>query len=180
MGRGLTTFIRLFEVVTVVGLGFVAWSTYGELQEARRTPVFLPKYEFFIENEAGKGPIVTARGTWIPESGPPEPLQTTTIECRRVRSDCVESSAIIEPIAGRGMLEASQTTFIIDRWTEREIHTQPAAGPCGSRVLVLNLEEKRASAKSTARPGNSRCPAAPERSLELVSGYRVREEARKR
>jgi hypothetical protein len=180
MGRGLATFVRIGEVVTVAVLGLIAWSTYRELQETRKTPVFLPKYEFLSENEPGRGPIVTARGTWIPESGPPEPLQTTTIECRRVRSDCVESSAIIEPIAGRGMLEATQTTFIIDRWSDREIHTQPALGPCGSRVLVLNLEEKRATAKSSARSGNSRCPAAPARSLELVSGYKVREEALKR
>ena len=142
--------------------------------------MFLPKYEFLSANEPERGPIVTARGTWIPESGPPEPLQTTTIECRRVRSDCVESSAIIEPIAGRGMLEATQTTFIIDRWTDRVIETQPTQGPCGTRRLVLDLVEKRATAKSSPSKGSSRCAAAGERSLELVSGYGVRAEALKR
>ena len=176
----LSALVRIIEVVAVVGLGLLAWKTHRDLEEARKAPVFLPNYEFVAQSDTGKGPLVVARGTWVPESGPPEALQTTTIECSRIRSDCVESSAIIEAIEGRGMLEATQTTFVLDRWTDREIVTQPVKGPCGTRVLVLNLVEKRATAKASKREAGPRCAAAPERTLELVSGYRVRAEALKR
>jgi hypothetical protein len=173
-------FIRVAEVVSIVGLSIAAWITYRELEEARKVPVFLPSYEFEAVDDGEKGPGIRARGTWVAEKGPPEPLQTTTIECRKNRKECVESSAIVEFVSGKGMLESMQTTFVVDRWTDKEIVTQATPGPCGTRALVMDLSEKRATLKASGREASARCTAAPERTLELVAGYRVRAEALKR
>ena len=168
-------FVRIAEIVVVVVLSIFALMTWLELNALRKAPVVLPNYQFETLSSADGTPLVVTRGTWIAENGPPEPLLTTTIECRKDRMECVESAALVVFVSGKGLLEAQQTVFGVDRWSDQEVATKEWTGPCGSRKLVLNLAEKRALSKVSASDGQGKCRETPARTLELVTGYKVRE-----
>ena len=171
----LHRWVRIAEVAVVVVLSAFALMTWLELNALRKAPVVLPNYQFESLKTAEGAPMVVTRGTWIADSGPPEPLLTTTIECRKDRMECMESAALVVFVSGKGLLEAQQTVFGIDRWGEREVATKPTSGPCGSRQLLLDLEQKRALSKVSASEARGKCLEQPARTLELVTGYKVRE-----
>jgi hypothetical protein len=168
-------YVRIAEVAVVVVLSIFALMTWLELSALRKAPVVLPNYQFEALKTAEGTPMVVTRGTWIAENGPPEPLLTTTIECRKDRMECMESAALVVFVSGKGLLEAQQTVFGIERWGDREIATKAANGPCGSRQLLLDLEQKRALSKVSATEARGKCTEQPARTLELVTGYKVRE-----
>jgi hypothetical protein len=54
--------------------------------------------------------------------------------------------------------------------------TKPVQGPCASRQLVLDLNEKRARSRvSASEARGTTCRELGARTLDLVTGYRVRE-----
>ena len=172
MGSNLHTIVRLAEVLAVLVLGVIAFITWRELESLRKLPVALPSYEF---EATGKPPDrVQTRGTWIAEKGPPEQLQTTTLDCRKAGMQCIESSAVIQFVGGHGLMEATTTTFEIESWDDKAIATKPVAGRCNERKLALDLLEKRATAKISASRDEGKCTAAPEKVLELVAGYKMK------
>lgn len=171
-----TRWIRYGEIVAVLGLGTVAFITYAELRDLRKAPVALPNYEFEVSRD---GDAVQTRGTWISEKGMPESLQTTTLECRKATMRCAESAAAVVFIDGKGVLESRLTEFEIDRWDNREIAAKPIADRCVTRTLALDLVEKHAHSHVTPKKEpEANCKDAPERTLELVAGYKLREQAR--
>lgn len=172
--RDLYSLIRIAEIVAIVGLSIFALLTYRELSALRKFPVSLPSYEFVVSGEPEPGRTVHTRGTWISERGTPEPLLTTTIECRKARMECMESAAKVIFMDGRGLLESQQTGFEIERWNEAEIVTKPAPGQCSTRQLVLDLKEKRAISRVSASQEKGICKESPAKTLELVNGYKVR------
>ena len=167
--------VRIAEIVVIVVLSVFALLTYRELSALRKAPVVLPNYQFEDSGGADDTRAIVTRGTWVAESGPPEPLLTTTIECRKKRMECVESAATVSFVGGRGLLEAQHTTFAIDRWNDSEVVTKSTPGPCFSRQLAFDLKEKRALARLTASEARGLCKDLPARTLELVTGFRVRE-----
>ena len=166
-------YIRYAEIA-IVGLLLVfgLW-TYHELSSLRKAPVFLPNYEFQVTGPAD-APVVQTRGTWVAGERVGEPLGTTTIECRKATMRCVESTAAVVFVGDRGVLEAQQSDFEVDRWTGREVVTKTLEGPCGTRLLMLDLAEKRATSRVSASTEKGRCKEAPERTLQLVAGYKAR------
>lgn len=177
--RRLHSAVRVAEIATIVVLTVILIITYRELSALRKVPVALPNYQFEFLVTGDKVDGVQTRGTWIAQSGPPEPLQTTTIECRKSSMQCVESSAIIVFVGDRGVLESAQTIFEVERWNDREIITKAVRGPCSDRTLVLNLIEKLAAVRTSASQEKGKCAEIPPRTLELVAGYKVRAEAQK-
>ena len=175
MSHAFHRWVRIAEIVVVAVLSIFALMTWLELNALRKAPVVLPNYQFEVLKTPEGQPLVSTRGTWIAENGPPEPLLTTTIECRKDRMECVESAALVVFVSGKGLLEAQQAIFTVDRWDEREISTRPTANPCGTRQLVLDLEGKRALNKVSASEEKGKCRELPARTLELVTGYKVRE-----
>jgi len=173
----LWKYIRYAEIAAIVVLAAFAGLTYRELSMLRKVPVALPNYEFEAATDPEKGRIVRSRGTWIAERGPPEPLQTATIECRKSSMQCVESAAMIVFVSDKGLLESAQTVFDVDRWNDTEIVTRPAAGRCSSRALVFDLVNRRAKSRISAAEEKGMCQARPEGTLELVTGFKVRAEA---
>ena len=171
--------IRYAEIAIVTILAAFAFSTYRELTVLRKFPVALPTYEFDIAGPPDPGSVVQTRGTWIAESGMPEPLQTTTIECRNSTMRCVESTAEVIFVSGKGLLDASLTQFEVDRWSDKEIVAKPRADRCATRTLVLDLVDKRARSRVSPNPGESQCKEGRDRNLELVAGYKVRADALK-
>ncbi len=171
-----TRWIRFGEIVAVLGLGTVAFITYAELRDLRKAPVALPNYEFELSRD---GDAVQTRGTWISEKGLPESLQTTTLECRKATMRCEESAAAVVFVEGKGVLESRLTEFEIERWDNREIAAKPIADRCATRTLALDLVQKRAHSHVTPKKDpEANCKDAPERNLELVAGYKLREQAR--
>lgn len=166
--------VRFAEIGAILVLGSFAFMTYRELAALRRFPVSLPSYEFEVSGDPEPGRVVSTRGTWINDKGVPEQLLTTTIECRKSRMECVESTARVAFVSGRGLLESQQTAFEVDRWTDAEIVTKQSAGPCATRQLVLDLKEKRASTRVSKSEEKGLCKDLPARTLDLVAGYKVR------
>ena len=175
MAPQLKRLIRGAEILTIVILSVFAFFTWRELDALRKTPVALPSYQFEDSGGADDTRVVMTRGTWIAESGPPEPMLTTTIECRKSRMECVESEAMVEFVGGKGLLEAKHTIFAVERWNDTELVTRSTPGQCASRQISLDLKEKRATAQATASEARGACREKPARKLELVTGYRVRE-----
>ena len=166
--------VRIVEVVVVGVLGVFAWLTWRELGQLRRFPVSLPSYEFELSDDDESGRVVKTRGTWITERGVPEQLLTIAIECRKAKMECIESAAKVVFVSGRGLLESQQTLFEVDRWNDAEVVTRPSQGPCATRQLVLNLKEKRATTRISPSAEKGLCKELPARTLELVTGYKVR------
>jgi len=175
MNAKLHRLVRYAEILLVGTLALFALSTYRELSLLRQVPVYLPSYVF--EVSGAPDTVVHTRGTWIALEGGPEPLLTTTIECRKVRLECVESVAAVVFVSGKGLLESSQTTFEVEKWTDQEVVSRPATGPCTSRTLRLDLEQKRASSRVSASEQTGRCNERAARSLHLVAGYKLHAEA---
>ena len=173
----LWKYVRYAEILAIAVLAIFAILTYRELIMLRRAPVALPSYEFEASTDPQQGKLVRSRGTWIAQQGPPEPLQTTTIECRKSSMQCVESAATVVFVSGKGVLESVQTIFDVERWSDVEIVTKPAAGRCSSRMLAFDLVNRRATSRISAAEEKATCQPRPESALELVTGFRVREEA---
>ena len=173
-------YIRYAEIAIVLVLGIIAFITWRELSELRKAPVALPNYEFEISGGSDAGNVVQTRGTWISEKGIPDSLQTITIECRRQAMRCAESAAEVVFVEGKGVLESRLTDFEVDHWNDKEIVAKPYSDRCMKRTLSLDLVQKRA--KSHVNPvtdDSARCRRAQrERSLELVAGYKLKEQPR--
>ena len=178
--RRLHSAVRVAEIAVIVVLTVILIVTYRELAVLRKVPVALPSYQFEILVSGDKVEGVQTRGTWIAQSGPPEPLQTTTIECRKSSMQCVDSSALIVFVGDKGILESAQTIYEVESWNDREVITKPVSGPCSDRTLVLNLVEKLAVVRTSASQEKAKCAEIAPRTLELVAGYKVRAEALQR
>jgi hypothetical protein len=166
--------IRIGEAAIIVVLAGFGLVTYRELTGLRKLPVSLPSYQFEVSGDSEATRVATTRGTWITEKGVPERLLTTTIECRKARMECTESEARVVFVSGQGLLESEQTSYEIARWTDAEIVTKPTPGKCETRQLILDLREKRAASKVSASEEKGACRERPARTLELVTGYKVR------
>jgi hypothetical protein len=175
MSSTLHQLVRIAEIVAIVVLSIFALLTYRELSALRKAPVVLPNYQFEDSGGPDATRTIVTRGTWIAESGPPEPMLTTTIECRKARMECVESAATVAFVEGKGLLEAQHTLFAIDRWSDAEVITKATPGPCFSRQLAFDLKQKRAVALLSASDARGLCKDLPARTLQLVTGFRVRE-----
>ena len=169
-------YVRYAEIVAVAALLLFGLRTYYELTQLRKVPVALPNYEF--EMSGGADPVVRTRGTWTTGSGIPGAPQTTTIECGKFSLRCAESSAAIVFIDGKGLLESRLTEFEIDRWTDKQIVTKPLVDRCTLRTLAIDLTEKHALSRISTNHEDSRCETVPDRSYELVAGYKAREQGR--
>ena len=174
--RSLGRYIRLAEIAIVGVLSVFAFLTWQELSALRKAPVVLPSYAFETANDPSQGQTIVSRGTWVASGGRTEPMQTVTIECRKARMECVESSAAVVFIRDRGLLESKQTTFEVEKWSDTEVLTKPAVDRCASRVLVLDLQEKKTVNRISASEEKGICKELPARTLELVAGYRARGE----
>jgi len=166
--------VRYTEIAVVAVLLVFAILTYHELNSLRQSPVVLPKYEFEITGGADPSGVVVTRGTWIGEKGIPEPLQTTSIECRYATMHCVESTAAVTVMDGKGLLEANSAQFDVDHWNAQEIVAKPQHDRCRTRSLVVEISEKRAKSHVAPLPDVPNCRVERERDLELVAGYQVR------
>jgi len=166
-------YIRYAEAVVVIALLGWASITYRELSALRRHPVALPTYEFEV---SAPGDVVKAHGTWTSDGGIPGGLGTTSIECEKSAMRCVESTAEVVMLSGRGLLESRMAQFEVATWTEGEIVSKPYELRCITRTLVLDLAKKRAHSRSQPNPNVSFCDGqAGARSFELVAGYAARD-----
>jgi len=177
IGRGAEKMIRLVSAAVVTFLAVFALLTYQELQRQRSAPVTLPRYAFYIVDNPEKASVVQALGTWYAADGPTssETLQTTNIECRKSRLQCVESTAVVS-VNERGFLDAISTVFEVERWTDVEIVTKPEKGRCTTRIISLDLVSRLASSVITAIPDAEKCNELP-RTLKLDSGAKARADA---
>ena len=166
--------VRIAEVGVILVLGGFAAMTYRELSSLRKAPVSLPSYQFEVGGESDANRVVSTRGTWITERGAPEELFTTTIECRKARMQCLESDAKVVFVSGQGLLESHQTTFEVANWNDAGIVTKPAQGKCATHQLLIDLREKKAVSKIGASEEKGVCRERPARTLELVTGYKLR------
>jgi len=169
----LRKYIRYAEAIVVIAL--LAWAsiTYRELSALRKHPVALPTYAFEV-SEAGD--LVKTHGTWTSEKGIPGRLGTTSIECVKSTMRCVESTAEIVFLSGKGLLESNMAQFGVATWTDKEIVAKPNEQRCRTRTLMLDLARKRAYSRSSPNPDVSFCEPEPASAYELVAGYSARRE----
>jgi hypothetical protein len=170
----LHRWVRIGEIVVITVLAIFALMTYRELSALRKFPVSLPNYQFEMTGDSDADRLVTTRGTWITERGTPEQLITTSIECRKQKMACIESTARVQFVSGQGLLESQHTDFEIGSWNDSGIVTKPAQGDCATRQLILEFKEKRALSKIGPSEEHGRCHELPARTLELVAGYKVK------
>lgn len=165
--------VRIVEITVVLVLGIFAAITYRELSSLRKAPVSLPSYQFEVADAEG-GKTLNTRGTWITERGAPEELRTTTIECRKARMECTESDARVVFVSGQGLLESSQTAYEVAVWSDESVVTKPVQGRCATRQLMLDVKNRKAMSKVGPSEEKGICRDQPARTLELVTGYKLR------
>ena len=177
IGSGAAKAIRLVNAAVVATLAAFALLTYAELQTQRSAPVILPRYAFYIVNNPEKASVVQAFGTWQVADGPnpADTLQTTSIECRKSRLQCVESTAVVS-LSEKGFLDSIPTVFVVERWTDEEIVTKPEKGRCTTRIISMDLTNRFASSVIAAIPDADKCKEQPV-TLKLESGEKARSEA---
>ena len=176
MTRTIGRYIRFIEIAVVGILAIFAFLTWQELSALRKAPVVLPSYVFEPTVDPAQGMSIVSRGTWIASTGPAEPMQTVTIECRKARMECVESAAAVVFIGDRGLLESKQTTFEVEKWSDAEVVTKPSVDRCAPRVLVLDMTNQKTMNRVSASTEKGICKELPARTLELVAGYKAREQ----
>jgi hypothetical protein len=144
--------IRFAYVAVIAVLSVFALLTYRELQRQRSAPVILPSYGFYIVDMPEKASLVHAHGTWYVVNGPTpaETLQTTTIECRKARLQCVESTSVVS-VSEQGFLDSIPAAFEVERWTDDEIVTKPETGQQRDRRHPRRREMQGAAAHAQAR-----------------------------
>ncbi len=174
MTRTIGRYIRFAEIAIVGVLAVFAFLTWQELAALRKSPVVLPSYVFEPTTDPTHGMSIVSRGTWIASGGRAEPMQTVTIECRKARMECMESAAAVVFIGDRGLLESRQTPFEVEKWTDTEVVTKAFVDRCGSRVLVLDMQNQKTLSRVSASVEKGLCKELPARTLELVAGYRAR------
>ena len=169
--------IRVAYIAVVVVLAVFALLTYQELQKQRSAPVTLPRYAFYIVNNPEKASVVQVFGTWQVANVPPptQNLQTTAIECRKARLQCVESIAVVS-MKEQGFLDSIPAVFDVERWTDDEIVTKPEKGRCTTRTIRLDLVNRLASSTIAAIPDEEPCKEQP-RILWLGSGAKPHADA---
>ena len=162
--------IRFAYIAVVAILAVFALLTYRELQSQRSAPVILPHYAFYILDNPEKASVVQAVGTWYVAAGPAlaQTQQTTSIECKKARLECVESTAVVSVNENR-LLDSISTVFEVERWTDEEIVTKPDQGRCTTRVIRLNLVKRLASIVIAPILDAAACKELP-RTLKLGSG----------
>ncbi len=167
----LRRFIRYTEIVVVMVLLAFAGRTYYELHKLRAAPVILPSFWFNVASAGDQTSRVQARGSWVGKQGAPEFLHTTSIECIKAKMQCVESSAVVSVSEG-GFLESVQTFFDVETWTDTEILTKANTQSCASRMLKLDVVNKKAQAVVTPNPEKKTCKGAEagEQTYNLVTG----------
>jgi hypothetical protein len=173
LGPELRKYIRYTEATVLVVLLGWASITYRELAALRRHPVALPSYEFEVN---GAGDVVRMHGTWTSEGGIPGSLGTTSIECVKPAMRCIESTAEVVFLSGKGLLESRMAQFDIAKWTDNEIVAKPYELRCRTRTLMLDLKAKRARSRSSPKPDASFCEGQSAGSYELIAGYAPRKE----
>jgi hypothetical protein len=176
-GSRAHTVIRFAYIAVIAVLSLFALLTYRELQRQRSAPVILPSFGFYIVDVPEKASLVQAHGTWYVASGPIplENLQTTTIECRKTRLQCVESTSVVS-VSEQGFLDSIPTVFEVERWTDDEIVTKPEKGRCTTRIISIDLVKRLASSVIAAIPDGEKCNEQP-RTLKLESGAKARSDA---
>lgn len=177
LGSRASKAVRVAYVAVVAFLAIFAQLTYQELQRQRSAPVTLPRYAFLIVNNPEKASVVQALGTWYTADGPTPAvtLQTTNIECRKSRLQCVESTAVVS-VGDRGFLDSTLTVFEVERWTDDEIVTKPEKGRCTTRIISVDLVNRLASSVIAAIPDAEKCKEQP-RTLKLDSGAKAHADA---
>jgi hypothetical protein len=173
LGPKVRKYVRYAEATVIIAL--LAWAsiTFRELSALRKRPVALPMYQF----EASQaGDVVKTSGTWTTAGGIPGRLGTTSIECVKSATRCIESTAEVIFMDGKGVLESNMAQFDIATWTDKEIVAKSQEQRCRTRTLVLDLVNKRAHSHSSPTPGASFCEAQREGADELVAGYAARSE----
>ena len=88
--------------------------------------------------------------------------------------ECIESDAKVVFVSGQGLLESHQTTYEVANWNDAGIVTKPAQGRCSTQQLLIDLREKKAQSKIGASEEKGVCRERPARTLELVTGYKLR------
>ena len=107
--------LRFAYVAVVVVLAVFALLTYQELQSQRSAPVILPHYAFYILDNPERASVVQALGTWYVAGGSAfaQTQQTSSIECRKARLQCVESTAVVSVLRAAAELERARL-FLAD------------------------------------------------------------------
>ena len=162
--------VRIVYLLLIVVLGVFAYLTHRQLQALRSLPVVLPNYGFYVVDVPQKAGIVQAIGTWVAVSGPKldKALQTTTIDCKRAKLICVESTAQVAVGEG-GILETTPTIYEISEWTDDNFVSKPTVKECETRVLAVNLVERVATVTITPEKRNLSCKESA-RTLKLEGG----------
>ncbi len=168
--------IRAGYLLTIVALSVYAYITYRQLQALRNAPVALPNYWFYVVDNPVKSSLVQAHGSWVvagggaPSAADAATLQTSTIECRRDRQLCNESTASVSLKDGAYM-EAVPTLYEVEQWTDDALVTKPAAVNCAAHVLKISFVDRNATKVVSLLPSQPSCKDSP-RVLTLDSGSR--------
>lgn len=162
-------FIRIGYVIVLVVLVAYAWMLQRQLRGLRERPVALPAYAFYVVDRPEKASVIQAMGSWVATGASPKnAVQTTSIECKRAKMQCVESISVVA-VEERAYLESMPVVYDVAQWDDDELATKPASTSCSDRIIHINFEQRKADLRAAASPLAKQC-AEPQGSFLLESG----------
>lgn len=168
-----------YTVLTFVALFY--FLRYQEYKAQSIVPVNLPSFQLLADdNFWHKWGYVTAKGTWIFESGDKaNPLSTSEIGCIKSEKVCRDATAIVSNFgfSGSPFLNVDKTTFNILKWDDTQIIYTDTQPTCVYYLYTINRITKEVSGvrktKTNADPNACESVEKKDFHLRLVSGSKV-------
>lgn len=162
--------IRLGYLLLLIALAGYAAIIYRQLQALRQRPVALPNYAFYVVDHPEKASVIQVVGSWIVDAGTPaqKAVQTTSLECRKIKLNCIESTAVVTLEEG-GYLETTPLIHEIEQWNETELVTRPSRAACTERVVRIDIAMRKTTMTAT-RVASAKACNEPAGTFTLGSG----------
>lgn len=150
---------------------FFQLMTFLNLYTDTRVPVALgPSKDFFLNST---GDWITASGTWAQAEHESEPIQTSTISCRREERTCVEARATVATGFGSSTLMSDLNEYPIQSWSDTTV-VFGDDGLCISTIYTIDLKTEAVSGvERSIDPAPPTCDGKVSRNYQLVAGFPV-------
>lgn len=142
-----------------------------------KVPVSLPGQAFYAYKYSDADRILHAAGTWVSDQyQAKDALQSSTLDCNKLRGYCIEATARIGP--EEDILRPYVLVHDIAVWDDDELVTKPTETLCSSTTLKINIKTKKVVSTRTLLNTENSCdkPEWADATLQLEDGFKIKQE----
>ena len=138
--------------------------------DARVSVALSPTKSFYVNSTSD---WITVSGTWAQSEQESEPIQTSTISCRREERTCVEARATVATGFGSDTLMSDLNEYPIQSWSDTNV-VFGDDGFCIRAIYTIDLKTEAVSGvERSINPAPPTCAGNVSRNYQLVAGFPV-------